>query len=322
MCGSRGWQARFRSSIWRSSASRRSRGGCRRSSGQSSGRRLVGGVAARPDVLVITRQPDFTHRVARRVRAAAPDIPIVDYVSPSVLGLASGPRARHAGLCGSRAGVASFRRRPSHERLGGPPCSYVGHPLSRAGRGAGARTPRRRRARAAGPPVVLVLPGSRSGEIARHLEVSAPPWRALADPCGRSNWCWPTVPPPGRTVRQPDASWRVRPHRGRAGGQWAAFRVARLGARGLRHGDARACGRRRPHRRRLQGALAHRLIYRAAVRVPTIVLANLVLGQKCHAGDHPARGDARAARRRAGALIGDTPEAATGRWPPSRGSTP
>jgi lipid-A-disaccharide synthase len=41
-------------------------------------------IAARPDILVIIDSPDFTHRVARRVRAAAPDIPIVDYVSPTV----------------------------------------------------------------------------------------------------------------------------------------------------------------------------------------------------------------------------------------------
>ncbi len=41
-------------------------------------------VAARPDVLVIIDSPEFTHRVARRVRAAAPEIPIVDYVCPQV----------------------------------------------------------------------------------------------------------------------------------------------------------------------------------------------------------------------------------------------
>ncbi len=37
-----------------------------------------------PDILVIIDSPDFTHRVARRVRARDPSIPIVDYVSPSV----------------------------------------------------------------------------------------------------------------------------------------------------------------------------------------------------------------------------------------------
>ena len=41
-------------------------------------------VAARPDILVIIDSPEFTHRVARRVRARAPGIPIVDYVCPSV----------------------------------------------------------------------------------------------------------------------------------------------------------------------------------------------------------------------------------------------
>src|ERR1019366_7413781 len=41
-------------------------------------------VTARPDALVIIDSPDFTHRVARRVRVAAPSIPIIDYVSPPV----------------------------------------------------------------------------------------------------------------------------------------------------------------------------------------------------------------------------------------------
>ena len=41
-------------------------------------------IAARPDALVIIDSPDFTHRVARRVRKAAPDIPIINYAPPSV----------------------------------------------------------------------------------------------------------------------------------------------------------------------------------------------------------------------------------------------
>ena len=39
---------------------------------------------ASADILVIIDSPDFTHRVARRVRARDPAIPIIDYVSPSV----------------------------------------------------------------------------------------------------------------------------------------------------------------------------------------------------------------------------------------------
>ena len=49
---------------------------------------------ASPDILVIIDSPDFTHRVARRVRTRDASIPIVDYVSPSVWAWRPGPPAR------------------------------------------------------------------------------------------------------------------------------------------------------------------------------------------------------------------------------------
>src|SRR5271170_605025 len=41
-------------------------------------------IAKKPDALVIIDSPDFTHRVARRVRRHIATMPILDYVSPSV----------------------------------------------------------------------------------------------------------------------------------------------------------------------------------------------------------------------------------------------
>ena len=85
-------------------------------------------IAARPDVLVIIDSPDFTHRVARRVRARAPHIPIVDYVCPSVWAWRPGRAKRHARLHRSRAGAAAVRARgaaPARRAAG----TYVGHPL-------------------------------------------------------------------------------------------------------------------------------------------------------------------------------------------------
>ena len=41
-------------------------------------------IAQGPDALVILDSPEFTHQVAKRVRKRAPQIPIIDYVSPSV----------------------------------------------------------------------------------------------------------------------------------------------------------------------------------------------------------------------------------------------
>ena len=108
-------------------------------------------VAWKPDVLVIIDSPDFTHRVARRVRKAAPDIPIVDYVSPTVWAWRPG-RAPAMRAYVDRV-LALFPFEPAaHERLGGPPCVFVGHPLvehldelrPERGRGACARIPIRR----------------------------------------------------------------------------------------------------------------------------------------------------------------------------------
>src|SRR4029450_4453826 len=50
-------------------------------------------VSAKPDALIIIDSPGFTHRVAQRVRARASDIPIIDYVCPSVWAWRAG-RAR------------------------------------------------------------------------------------------------------------------------------------------------------------------------------------------------------------------------------------
>ena len=85
--------------------------------------------AARPDVLVIIDSPEFTHRVARRVRAIAPWIPIVDYVCPSVWAWRPG-RARAMRAYVDHV-LALLPFEPAvMQRLGGPPCTFVGHPLS------------------------------------------------------------------------------------------------------------------------------------------------------------------------------------------------
>ena len=88
-------------------------------------------VAARPDALVIIDSPDFTHRVARRVRARAPSIPILDYVSPSVWAWRPGRARAMRDYVDCVLAILPFEPEV-HVRLGGPPCVYVGHPLTRA----------------------------------------------------------------------------------------------------------------------------------------------------------------------------------------------
>jgi lipid-A-disaccharide synthase len=122
-----------------------------------------------PDIVVIIDSPDFTHRVAKRVRARDPAIPIIDYVSPSVWAWRPGRARAMRGYIDHVLAVLPFEPE-AHARLGGPPCSYVGHPLIeqidalRPG-------PEERRRRDQQPPLLLVLPGSRRGEIRHHMAV-------------------------------------------------------------------------------------------------------------------------------------------------------
>ena len=86
-------------------------------------------VAARPDVLVIIDSPDFTHRVARRVRAAAPSIPIVDYVCPQVWAWRPWRARSMRSYLDHVLALLPFE--PTFlDRLGGPASTYVGHPLA------------------------------------------------------------------------------------------------------------------------------------------------------------------------------------------------
>ena len=85
-------------------------------------------IAARPHALVIIDSPDFTHRVAKRVRARAPDIPIIDYVSPTVWAWRPGRARAMRAYVDHVMALLPFEPE-AHRRLGGPECSYVGHPL-------------------------------------------------------------------------------------------------------------------------------------------------------------------------------------------------
>ena len=264
-------------------------------------------VAVRPDVLVIIDSPDFSHRVARRVRAAAPDIPIVDYVSPSIWAWRPGRARAMRAYVDHVLALLPFEP-AAHERLGGPPCTYVGHPLSEqvAQLRPGAEEAHRR---ASDPPVVLLLPGSRSGEVARHLAVFGAALARLAEQGGAVEAVLPTVPHLAERVRAGVADWPVRPRVVVAEAEkWAAFRTARaaLAASGTVTLELAVAGI--PTVVAYKVALVTELVYRAFVRVPTIVLANLVLDgnvmpQVIQRDATPERLAGELAR-----LIGDTPE--------------
>jgi lipid-A-disaccharide synthase len=183
-------------------------------------------VAARPDALVIIDSPDFTHRVARRVRAAAPSIPILNYVSPSVWAWRPG-RARAMRACVDHVlALLPFEPR-AHARLGGPPCTYVGHPLLE--QLAEVRPSAQEAARRlAEPATVLVLPGSRGGEIRRLSAIFGQALAILAAGREPPDIVLPTLPHLRERIAAATADWPLRPRIVvDPKDKQAAFRVAR-----------------------------------------------------------------------------------------------
>ena len=85
-------------------------------------------VAAEPDAVVIIDSPEFTHPIARRIRRRRPHIPIIDYVSPSVWAWRPGRARKMAQYVDHVLALWPFEP-DAHQRLGGPPCTFVGHPL-------------------------------------------------------------------------------------------------------------------------------------------------------------------------------------------------
>ncbi|MBV8104565.1 MAG: lipid-A-disaccharide synthase [Hyphomicrobiales bacterium] len=234
-------------------------------------------VTARPDALVIIDSPDFTHRVARRVRKARPDLPIVDYVSPSVWAWRQG-RAK-----AMRAYVdcvlALFPFEPAaYVRLSGPRCVYVGHPLIE--RLDELRpSPDEARRRVAEPPIVAVLPGSRLSEIRRLMNDFGGALRILRDAIGPFTAVLPTLPHIEDEVRARAALWPQAPQivLGETP-KFEAFRNARaaLAASGTVTLELALAGVPMVGAYKV-GLVEEQLKY--LIKVPSILLPNLILGQ-------------------------------------------
>ncbi|WP_425418490.1 lipid-A-disaccharide synthase [Oricola indica] len=123
-------------------------------------------IAARPDAIVLIDSPDFSHRVARRVKRALPDTPIVKYVAPSVWAWRPDRARKMAGHIDHVLAILPFEPEVM-QRLGGPPTHYVGHPLASDTELADIWTKRESRSQPNGNEAfdLLLLPGSRVGEV-------------------------------------------------------------------------------------------------------------------------------------------------------------
>jgi len=162
-------------------------------------RRLYQTVAAArrfaPHAVLIIDSPDFTHPIARRIRRQQPDTPIIDYVSPSVWAWRPSRARKMAAYVDHLLALLPFE--PAvHARLGGPPTTYVGHPIvERLAwiRALDTDELARRLGLAPNRPVVVLLPGSRRGVVGRMLPDIAATVRLLANRTPAPQFIMPTL---------------------------------------------------------------------------------------------------------------------------------
>ncbi|ENN93524.1 lipid-A-disaccharide synthase [Bartonella bovis] len=121
-----------------------------------------------PECLIIVDSPDFTHRVAKKVRILAPSIPIIKYVAPTVWAWRPERAKAIRKFVDHILAVFPFEEKIMRD-LEGPPTTYVGHRLLTYPPLLTVQSEKKRLPfEPISMPTLVVLPGSRSSEI-RHL---------------------------------------------------------------------------------------------------------------------------------------------------------
>lgn len=187
-------------------------------------------IAQDPAVLVILDSPEFTHQVAKRVRRLRPNIPIVDYVSPSVWAWRPGRARKMRRYVDHILAILPFEPE-THSHLGGPACSYVGHPLVEKLDWIAQLDPEALRWRlgiATNRPVLVVLPGSRTSEVKRLMAPFGDALRRLQAEAGPFEVILPAVASVRGLIEQGLATWPVTPHIvSSEADKFASFKLAR-----------------------------------------------------------------------------------------------
>ncbi|WP_075288871.1 lipid-A-disaccharide synthase [Pararhizobium arenae] len=170
-------------------------------------------IAAKPDALLIIDSPDFTHRVARRVRKALPGLPVINYVCPSVWAWKEERAPAMRAYVDHVLAVLPFEP-DVMTRLQGPPTTYVGHRLASSRDVLSVRAAQRAKEEhglSIGGKTCLLLPGSRASEITRLLPAFGETMQVLQDRNPGMRFLLPTVPRQEALVRRLVAELPVKP---------------------------------------------------------------------------------------------------------------
>lgn len=153
---------------------------------------------AQPDIVVLVDSQDFSKLVARRLKSLGFAGPLILYVAPSVWARAPQRAAKLKPLFAEVLAVLPFEPAVM-ERLGGPQTSYVGHPAlgERLNRTVIDRGP------------LILLPGSRDGELRRHMPLFQQVAERLAGHAAVDGIVIPTLPSLQDRLEREVAGWAV-----------------------------------------------------------------------------------------------------------------
>lgn len=165
-------------------------------------------IDAKPDVLITIDSPDFCLRVAKLVKAESA-IRTVHYVAPTVWAWRPGRAAKMAQMIDHV--LALFPFEPPFMEAAGMACDFVGHPAANAPRASIAEQTAFRAAHGLteADPLMLVLPGSRQGEVARMGPVFGEVLSALSADHPGMQVIVPAAPSVAEAVEALVATWPV-----------------------------------------------------------------------------------------------------------------
>jgi len=243
---------------------------------------VAAALAAGPDIVIIIDSPEFTHQVAKRIRRRRPSIPIINYVSPSVWAWRPGRARRMRPYVDHLLALLPFEP-DAHARLGGPPCTYVGHPLVETGPWLRNLDPTPLADRLGldhKSPKLVLLPGSRRSEVARLQSVFGEVVKTLHARLGCVQIVMPVAESVRSLVESEVANWSIKPHLVDGhDDKFRAFKLAdaALAASGTVTLELAVAGTPMVVAYKVEPLAAP--ILRRLISAQSIVLPNLILGQ-------------------------------------------
>lgn len=232
-----------------------------------------------PDLLLTVDVPDFSMRVARKVRKNVPRIPIVHCVAPTVWAWRPG-RARAMKPHVDRLLALLPFEPEAFRRLDGPQATYIGHPLLDVAAAIRPDADEQRLRDNVAAPVILVLPGSRRSEIRYLLPVFRDAVRMIAASYPHAHFVIPAVPHLAKAITESVALWGIKAEVVLGDeAKRAAFRRARvaLAASGTVTLELALAGI--PLVGAYRGQALEAWLARKLVTSHSVLMCNLVLGQ-------------------------------------------